>query len=636
MQDIVARATPMWERLGGVPLLGDRTDSEEVLEARLKKWREVMGGAQALERRLAPNGLPGAPNAPAHAPDAQGLPDWALTLRSALARTGEALPSRGESAPAPSGSRAFPFEPAFRPCAAVAREQLEIQAGPALAVMGPAARIALERQLIAHLSFIASLVLLEDFSLYRFRHAPAAAFEELWSRLAPSTGLYEAYVTDLLEGGWSRLLTLRPVLGRLLGQAVNQWVAATARLCHRFADDSALLARTFDWAIGSSTGAVEWVRTDLSDRHNGGQTVVELGLTGGGRVIYKPRTVRAEAVFNEFIARIGAPAASPGLRVIKVVERAGYGWCEVATPVPCSSAEGLERFYARTGMLLAVLHLLSATDIHCENIIAAGEHPVIVDLETMLASGPLVADAGSSVMSTGLLPRWQTAPDGRRFDLSGLSADGTQDAGIGRRAWLHLNTDQMGLSGRQDFRASMTHLPAPTDASSAGRYLAPLVEGFKQMYLHLLRLRPAILAGQTALDMFDGIELRTLIRGTATYTRLQLRLLHPELMASGLDRSIELEWLARPLSGPLPHKRNRQAVYEHELAAMEALDVPYFTTSFAARLSETEGEDDLDFVRARRNQALVRARLEELSADDCERQVAIIRQAMSDRYSLVD
>jgi lantibiotic modifying enzyme len=304
--------------------------------------------------------------------------------------------------------------------------------------------------------------------------------------------------------------------------------------------------------------------------------------------------------------------------------------------VPCSSAEGVARFYTRAGMLLAVLHLLSVTDIHCENIIAAGEHPVIVDLETMLASWPSVYDSGWSMMSTGLLPHWQTAPDGRRFDLSGIGADGTQDAGIGRRAWLHLNTDQMRLSGRQDNRASMTHLPAPTDSSSAGRYLASFVDGFKQMYAHLLRLRPALFAEQSALDMFDGIELRTLIRSTATYTRVQLRLLHPEFIASGLDRSIELEWLAKPLTGPLPHTADREAVYEHELAAMEALDVPYFTTGFAARFPEAEVDKDLDFVRAQRDQALVRARLTEFSADDCDCQVALIRRAVSERYSMVD
>jgi lantibiotic modifying enzyme len=284
-------------------------------------------------------------------------------------------------------------------------------------------------------------------------------------------------------------------------------------------------------------------------------------------------------------------------------------------------------------MLLGVLYMLAVSDIHCENVIATGEHPVIVDLETMLT--PTVSFGGSawSALSTGVLPRWQTAPDGHRFDLSGLGADGTQDAGILRRAWKQVNTDQMHLSDPIAASALTNHLPRlGASVINAAKYCGDLIAGFEEMYGCLLRSRENLAADASFFEMFDNLELRTLLRSTATYTRLQLRLLHPEFMRSGIDRTIELEWLARPMSGPIMHKLDRERIYEQERDAMERLDVPSFTTTFAERLSDIGGDPDLAFLRARRDGSLVRERLAALSMEDCRRQTEIIHECLRDRY----
>ena len=44
----------------------------------------------------------------------------------------------------------------------------------------------------------------------------------------------------------------------------------------------------------------------------------------------------------------------------------------------------LKRFFKRAGAWLALFHCFGGTDFHQENIIAAGEHPVPIDLETVL------------------------------------------------------------------------------------------------------------------------------------------------------------------------------------------------------------------------------------------------------------
>jgi type 2 lantibiotic biosynthesis protein LanM len=599
-----------------------------------------MGGPDLLERRLAPassDDLRPFLGESASFKPGPGIPDWALTLHLVFE---EALRSRSgrcfdkDDVHAKDSGRPLPFEEVLQPFIAIARERLRNAAGFTLAVLGPSARRALDRQLLAHLSFVANLTLAEDFSHFRFQRAPVFAFEALWNQTETSTELYDAYVAQLLGAGLTQLMGRRPVLARLLGQSVNQWVSATSNLCHRFAVDFSLLKETFRWGCSSSDSAIEMVHTDLSDRHSGGQTVAELVLSCSSRVIYKPRTVRTEEVFYRFLSQLSSERLSLPLRILKVIDRCNYGWCEVAVPSACSSLEGVARFYYRAGMLLAVLHLLAITDIHCENIIASGEHPVVVDLETMMnAWVPASGSSPWNVLNTGFLPRWQTAPDGHRFDLSGLAADGTQDAGIRRRSWLRVNSDQMHLSDPLSVSASMRHRPLFEHITpSVQDYSVALIAGFEEMYTHLMHCRDSLLSNQAVLGMFDDLESRVLLRGTASYTHMQLRLLHPEFMASGIDRSIELEWLARPLSGPVSHKCDRRRIYEHERDPMEKLDVPTFTTAFAGLASDEGSDPDLAFLRARRDASFVRERLAQLNLADCNRQVELIKQAIRDRF----
>lgn len=52
----------------------------------------------------------------------------------------------------------------------------------------------------------------------------------------------------------------------------------------------------------------------------------------------------------------------------------------------CHSREEMGRYYYRSGILLCISYLLGA-DLHYENLIAYGEHPILVDLEMAEGSG---------------------------------------------------------------------------------------------------------------------------------------------------------------------------------------------------------------------------------------------------------
>src|SRR5207344_2189252 len=136
------------------------------------------------------------------------------------------------------------------------------------------------------------------------------------------------------------------------------------------------------------------------------------------------------------------------------VERDGYGWAGHVEPGPCADAAGLARFYRRQGAHLALLYPLQGTDIHFENVIACGDEPVLIDVETLFhpltappppaGSDPAAAALDSSVFRTSLLPRFVLGDDAA-LDVSGLGGDHGAALPTDPAAWEGAGTDLMRL-----------------------------------------------------------------------------------------------------------------------------------------------------------------------------------------------
>ena len=110
----------------------------------------------------------------------------------------------------------------------------------------------------------------------------------------------------------------------------------------------------------------------------------------------------------------------------------------------------MRRFYLRQGGYLALLHTLYAGDFHFENLLAAGEHPMLIDLEALFHPSLIDYDpqrpdhlaqqaVDDSVLSVNMLPqRLQFAGANIAIDVSGMGAgerqnDAGQAARLGRR-----------------------------------------------------------------------------------------------------------------------------------------------------------------------------------------------------------
>ncbi len=174
-------------------------------------------------------------------------------------------------------------------------------------------------------------------------------------------------------------------------------------------------------------------------------------------MIYKPRPLDLHQHFNELVDWLNeqdraGPADRPGGHAGPAT--AGSSFIDHN---PCTELAEVRRFYHRQGALLALLYVLDGTDMHYENLIADGDQPVLVDVETLfhpsqqdngvLGRDPAHTALRSSVYRTALLPLLFTGEHGVA-DISGLGGDVGEVAPISEVDWADAGLDTMHLVRR--------------------------------------------------------------------------------------------------------------------------------------------------------------------------------------------
>lgn len=210
-----------------------------------------------------------------------------------------------------------------------------------------------------------------------------------------------------------RLILLRTIWTvRFLGEIVN-----------KMAHDKEKIIQVL--CGGKSFQKIENIECGLSDSHKEGKTVSKITLDNGSKIMYKPRSMRKEEVYQKVYSWVCKQNHIEVMNV-KMLHCGEYGWEQMVRKAPCCSEAQVRRFYYRLGMQLCLCYLFDGSDLHGENLIACGEFPVIVDLETLVGDTEEFTGEGvqkrnrdeqmaseclkHSVLKTGILPLpiWET------------------------------------------------------------------------------------------------------------------------------------------------------------------------------------------------------------------------------------
>lgn len=418
----------------------------------------------------------------------------------------------------------------------------------------------------------------------------------------------------------------------LLAGIVDRWAVASSECLGRWFRDAeelrgSLLPGRDPVLIGIEAGA--------GDRHRGGRSVSVLRFDDGSAVVYKPRPVRVDVHFHGVLEFLNGVGGGCSLRTLRLVDRQDYGWTEFAWGAPCRSLEQVGRFYERQGRLLAVLHLLGATDMHAGNLIACGEDPVLVDLETLFhplgSRGSVFHDESEpvrhallrSVMRIGLVPiRFWGTEDSRGVDFSGLGGQPDQLTPRPVPVWTNAGTDRMRIETRRiPFEARNNFPTLGGEAVSPLDFQDRVLAGFEQAYRALQDARSTIL--RRFFPQFAGDRIRILLRPTDTYQRMVYDGLRPDMLWAPGARETHF--------GRLPELAEPQdaaaAIAAAELADLLENDIPYFSTTADSCDLTTARGDSIPGYFPSSGLAEAQARYLQFSEEDLKRQKSVIEVA---------
>jgi type 2 lantibiotic biosynthesis protein LanM len=432
------------------------------------------------------------------------------------------------------------------------------------------------------------------------------------------------------------ILSEYPVLMRQLVLCINHWADVSLEFLTRLCADWETLRRCF--CPDHEPGELVELIAGAGDTHRGGRSVMIAEFASGFRVVYKPKSMAIDLHFQELLAWFNGRGCQPPLYTLKVLDCREYGWVEFITRQGCRTKDEVARFYQRHGAYLALLYALNANDFHFENVIASGEHPVLIDLETLLqprfdsfdetyaevAATKVMVD---SVLQVGLLPaRIWSSEEFAGIDISGLGGASGQLSPDRLPQLMDVGTDAMHYVRQQITLSGDSHRPTLNDAEiHAADYLDDVIAGFEQMYRLLVDAQADLLAEEGPLNWFAQDEIRILLRQTRTYDQLLFESFHPDMLRDALERDQFLDrlWVGVPARAYLAR------VIKAEQADLQAADIPLFTTHpstldlFGARGERIAG------VLFESGMATVRRRLQQLSEQDLNRQKWFIQASFA-------
>ena len=340
-------------------------------------------------------------------------------------------------------------------------------------------------------------------------------------------------------------LDLYPNLRRIFLAQVDAW----GRFIADFAGHTEEFAGELNW--DRSRPLISGLTANLSDPHCGGRTVLRIRLRNGAIWYYKPRSGRHEEVWARLLRELNAAGFSPTLLAAPVVARRDHCWMPEVAHKSCRSWKEVERFYFRSGALLYLAHTLRAVDLHAGNWIAHGEHPVLIDCETVLhpniAVPATAPDQPDSILRTGMLPVGRAEQKSDCTSFLGRMVQGDHSVLLQKRRVF------------------------------ANEAVNDIVSGFQTMSRLLRRVwkRPAL---QDAIRAMQSLPIRSIYRPTTLYVELLRESLSSQFAGSEEAR----RWFLR---SRLEDGLCSKAIVRREVEQLIQCDIPLFHRQAAAARS---------------------------------------------------
>jgi lantibiotic modifying enzyme len=354
-----------------------------------------------------------------------------------------------------------------------------------------------------------------------------------------------------------------PVLAHLWYLAIDQWRGHVVEVLDRVAKDRGAISRFF--FDKHFCGQIKDLRPGLSDPHNRGRSVTLIDFERG-RLIYKPRSGLSESTWFSLLTWMNHHGFQPKLRAARVLQRKGFSWMEYAKPASCKNEAAVRRFYERLGGMIAAVYLLKAVDCHRENLIAAGEYPVLVDVDALWHVSQ-VTERQSLVdvlYRTGFFPNSKRRSLQSRSSVLGPATTGNHLACLGGKRVV------------------------------AAHYMKEIILGFSRGWHCLIGTPSRRVAILKKLRRIRARPRRWIYLATEKYAGLLAASVQPAALRSEAAREalITRSCLRSSVS---------RAVVQAEIKALTQLDLPYFVRTTAESMPADKSSAPPELTDAIRN-----------------------------------
>lgn len=335
------------------------------------------------------------------------------------------------------------------------------------------------------------------------------------------------------------------------------------------------------------------ISVGAGDSHAKGKTVILFDMNGQ-RFAFKYKDLEIGERFQHFLSYLEKQTGKKFYK-IKRIRKEKYCIEEFVSNEECKSEDEIRTFYHRFGEYVALGYLLCGNDFHYENVIAHGEFPVLIDVETLIQNESPIKRSDNpyvqlsvrkygSVLSTALLPfkayenRIEPLAEGvpKRRGINISAFDGSkQKSPYKGLSLVHENTDEVKFAYTEYELSGSNNIPIfDGKAVNAKQYKPEVVKGFDEICRYFMEHADEITL--IIENIFSDVVVRNVIKTTQKYMDMLGYGYHPKCMKDYIEREKLFDnlWAFE--------YKNKAAILP-EIKDLLADDVPIFFNNTSSR-----------------------------------------------------
>lgn len=339
------------------------------------------------------------------------------------------------------------------------------------------------------------------------------------------------------------------------------------------------------------------IKLSTGDSHEQGKAVSILEFENE-KLVYKPKDLRISSEFEKFIDWYVKSSNLLPIKIPKGIYKENYTYNEFIEEKYCLDDKQVERFYTRYGYLIAICYLLNINDLHLENIIAHGEYPVIIDMETLFQRPADIKDDTlyfdliryleiDSVSNSFLLPKQVNVGLDSNVDLSALNG---REVKLNQKILLPkmVNTDEFHYENAQGKFAGGNNIPKynKSEEVDVSKYNLMILEGFNDFIYFIKENKEECMK---VLESFKGKKIRSITKSTERYASMIRFADHP-------NYNIEMKYRERLMMNIWAYPYRDKRIICSEVRDLVFNDIPiFYTYTDSTDLIDSHGKVYADF-----------------------------------------